>query len=112
MSEDKDREVAGLRKVLERYSYIDDILNEIKGIIIQIDVYKPKIEFFLRKRDVTLKRKNELLQILKQYSDEMKRITYELKKNIKHMSTTDKRLKLQKVVKLMREMIKRIDEIV
>ena len=114
MPEDKsdEEEFTGLRKVLEKYSYIDDVLNETKGLIIQIDSYKSKIEFFMRKKDITLKKKNELLNILKKYSDEVKKNADDLKKNFKHMTSTDRRLKLQKIVESLREMFKKVDEYV
>ena len=113
MSKDKsDEELTGLRKVLEKYSYIDDVLNEVKGLVIQIDSYKSKIEFFMRKRDITLKRKNQLLKILKEYSDEVKKVAGELKKDFKRMTATDRRLRLQKIIELLREMFKKADQYV
>jgi len=112
VSEEKKDEFAGLRKTLERYTYIDDMINELKGLDIQIDRYKSKMEFFFRRRDISLRIKNQLLKILEKDYKEVKDLINEIKKNIKGMTSTEKRLKLQKLTESIRKMLKRIDEYV
>jgi len=111
MSEKKD-EFSGLRKVLERYSYIDDLVSELTGMIPLLDSYRAKISTFLTRRDISLSKKKELIEIIKNCRDNVARIVGEIKDKAKVMSVTEKRMKIQELINCVRNSLKKVDSYV
>jgi len=111
MSEKKE-EFKGLKKVLERYSYLDDVINELSGLQNLIDQSIVKIESFLRRRDSSLKSKKEIIEVVKKHRDDVVDLSNYIKINIKTMNPTDKRMKVQAVIEKVRELLKELDKYV
>jgi len=108
MSEKKD-ELTGLKKVLERYSYLDDVINQLSGLNNLIDQTIVKTEAFLRRRDASLKTKKQLLDSVKKHRDEIIELSNYIKGNFKNMSSTDRRMKAQELIDKVRTLLEEID---
>jgi hypothetical protein len=110
-AEEKE-EFTGLKKVLERYAYLDDLINKLRGLSVQIDSYRSKVEFYIRRTDVPLKSKARLVELIREHRDKVKDITTDLERNGKRMDTPLRRLKMQRILEIVQEMFKKVDEYV
>ena len=111
MNEEKKEEFTGLRKVLEKYSYLDDVINQLAGLQHLIDQCMVKVEAFLR-RDSPLKSKREVIEKVRKYRDEIVELSNYIKKNAKTMNPTDKRVRVQDLINKVRELLRELDRYV
>lgn len=113
MSLDRDKkELEGLSKVLERYSYLDDVVSELKGITGNLSTsFKSRIEFYLRRRDVTLKKKYDLVGMVKEHCDRANSLASKYIKEHKSMSSTERRMLIQKIISILKDMIRKAENV-
>lgn len=111
MHKEKD-EFKGIKSILERYDYLDDVRRDLKGLVNQMVALKIKVGFYINKRTVSLKSKNTLLEKiygLHKFVDEEERRYYS---DYKHLSIPERRVKLVDLIGKVKESISEIEEVV
>jgi len=101
-----------IRDILERYSYSTDVVGRLRKVLNDLDTYKVRVEVYLRRGDVPIVRRANLVDMIIKYHERVKEVTGDVFMQSRRPSRSELIAKANELIKLLNEFMERLGGVV